>query len=77
MCSICGRDVDAEQRRAKRVIDAVLSNLDSWIVDLTAIEETISPGEKSKPLHLIRNMAQARNALLHLVDEISTGSAPQ
>jgi hypothetical protein len=66
VCSICGRDIDAEQRRAKRVIDAVLSNIDSWILDLTEIEQSARPGEKSRPLHLMRNMAQARLALLHL-----------
>lgn len=77
MCSICGRDIDTEQRRARRIIDAVLSNLDSWIVELTEIEQSASPGEKSKPLHLMRNMAQARNALLHLSTErFSTGSSP-
>lgn len=77
MCSICGRDVDAEQRRARRVIAAVLSNLDTWVLDLTEIAEAIPPGEKHKSLHLIRNMAQARSALHHLADEISTGSAPE
>jgi hypothetical protein len=66
VCSICGRNIDVEEQKAKRLSVAILSNLDSWISDLTIIEEQSNPGNKSQSLHLLRNMAQAKQALLRL-----------
>lgn len=69
MCSICGRDIDAETRRARRLTEALLSNMDSWLVSLSEIEENSGPGSKHLSLHLLRNMTMAKQALERLSED--------
>lgn len=60
---------ERDQERARRLITALLSNLDAWISDLDAVERECCPGRRGRLLHLQRNMAQARNALINLSSE--------
>jgi hypothetical protein len=66
VCTVCGRNIDVEEQKAKRLSVAILSNLDSWISDVETIEEIAEAGEKARSLHLLRNMMQAKQALLRL-----------
>lgn len=60
---------ERDQERARRLISALLSNLDGWIEDLIALERDCCPGAKSGILHLQANMSQARRALVRMVQD--------
>lgn len=66
MCTVCGGRTGLEEEKAKRLSAALLSNLDTWVSDLEAIVELADPGNRLQSLHLLRNMAQAKQALIRL-----------
>jgi hypothetical protein len=51
--------LNAEQR-ASRMIAALLSSLDQWIIDLGEVESVTVAGSKRHVLHLTRSLAQMR-----------------
>jgi len=53
---------------SERLIKAVLSNVDAWLLNLDEIFEHAIPGNKSRILHLKLNMLQAKVSFLRLVD---------
>jgi hypothetical protein len=54
---------------AERLARAVLASLDSWIEQLEEIEANANPGNKSRSLHLLRSMGQAKVTLTHMMDD--------
>lgn len=61
--------IEREAAKARRLIAAVLSNLDAWISELEIIEANANPGNRIRSLHLLRNMAQARMALQRMASD--------
>jgi hypothetical protein len=53
--------------KVRRVLAAMLANIDGWYEAVAEIESTAHPGNKVKALHLMVNMKQARASLEHLI----------
>lgn len=55
-------------RRSRRIVDAVLSSMDVWIDCAERIADECPPGSKGRALHLAHNLMQSRDALVRLAD---------
>jgi hypothetical protein len=57
--------------KVKRMIDALMANLDNWIAAVEEIEQHATPttGNKARALHLMRTLEQAKLTLQHLIED--------
>lgn len=58
---------NAVQLPPERLIRAVLANMDSWVDALDTIYEDAVPVNRSRVLHLKRNMLQCKISMIRLV----------
>lgn len=57
-----------EGAKARRIIKAVLANMDNWTLRVGAIADNCEPGEKHAALSLQRDLIQAGQSLRRLAD---------
>lgn len=55
--------------KVKRLIDAIMANLDQWIAALEEIQQNAIPitGNRARALHLMRTLEQAKLTMKHLI----------
>lgn len=61
-----------EEERARRIIDAILSNMDTWIEQAMEISDAAVAitGNKARGLHLAKSLAQAKLTLEKLSKQL-------
>lgn len=60
---------DLARIKYERITRAIMLNLDTWIQTVAEAEAAAIPGNKSRLLHLQRNMMQAKAALERLAKD--------
>jgi hypothetical protein len=60
--------VPLREERARRIIVAVLQNIDNWRERALEIEANCSPGNKARALSLARDLELARLSLCRLAE---------
>lgn len=58
-----------DSQRASRMIAALLSNLDAWVVELEMLADDLPTGNKKELLHLQRRMLQVQVLLRQIADD--------
>lgn len=58
-----------QEAKARRLIAAVLASMDEWYLAVAEIEAHANPGNKLRSLHLMRNLAQAKQSLERLLED--------
>jgi hypothetical protein len=56
------------ETRARRIVHAVLENMDDWMERLREVEAHANPGNKIRSLELLRDMERCRQGLRRLVE---------
>lgn len=61
-----------EEERARRIITAIMSNMDAWTEAVTEIADAALPitGNRSRALHLLKSLMQAKLTLEKLSEQL-------
>jgi hypothetical protein len=59
-----------EEERARRIIDAILCNLDTWSDQVSEIADLPDAGNRKLALHLLKSLMQAKLTLQKLSKQL-------